>query len=366
MPYLVLCVGDRPDAPRPDSQRSEMNAEAGVKVIRIGFDELVTLLRSILERHGAPFAIADILARNCATAERDGAESHGVFRIPGYVATLESGYVTATATPVLEDASPALLRVDACNGFAVPALATARATALDKVRACGVAVVAIRDSHHFSALWIDVEPFAREGLVAATFVNGFSRIAPYSGHQRFYGTNPMALAVPRQSGDPLVFDQASSAMAYGDIRIAAREGRQVPPGTGLDRHHQPTTDPNAILDGGAILPFGGHKGSSISMMVELFAAALCGGSFSFEVNRDAYPTAETSRSGQLVLLIDPSRGAMRDYAARVDDLVAGLRGAGQSRLPGDRRYAHRRDAAQKGIPLPARTLADLQALCDGK
>lgn len=330
--------------------------------IRIAYDELVGLLKAIFERHGAPANVADLLARNCATAERDGAESHGVFRMPGYVATLKSGYVTPDAKPVLEDASPALLRVDAKNGFAVPALAAARAAALEKVRACGVAVVAIRDSHHFSALWVDVEPFAREGLVAATFVNGYARVAPYGGHQRFYGTNPMALAVPRKSGGPLVFDQASSAMAFGDILIASREGKAVPPGTGVDKNRNPTTDPKAILDGGAILPFGAHKGSSIAMMVELLSGALAGGSFSFEVDRKAWPTAETTRANQVVLLIDPARGAMRDYAARVDDLAEGLRRAGQARLPGDRRYVHRREAMDKGVPLAAKTLATLKAL----
>lgn len=332
--------------------------------VRLAFEELVALLEAIFRRHGAPEALAGCLARNCAIAERDGAHSHGVFRMPSYVTTLHSGYVDPHAVPQVEDASPSLVRIDARNGFAQMGLAAASPLAMAKARATGICLVAMRDSHHLGALWIDVEPFAREGFVALAFVNGISRVAPHGGHQPFYGTNPMAFAAPRAGGEPLVFDQASSAMAFGDVKMAELEGRAVPPGTGIDRDHRPTTDPAAILGGGALLPFGGHKGSSISMMVELLAGGLAGGAFSFEVDRSAHPGAQTSRSGQTLLLVDPERVFGPGYAARVEALVQGLRGAGQERLPGDRRHAARARAAAEGIAIPAKTLAELHALRD--
>src|SRR2546425_7547809 len=110
--------------------------------------------------------------------------------------------------------------------------------------------------------------FAREGLVSLAFVNSISRVVPWGGRKPVYGTNPMAFAVPRENCDPLVFDQASSVMAHGEIRIAAQSGHELPAGVGVDRSGEPTTNPQAIVDGGALLPFGGHKGSSIAMMIE--------------------------------------------------------------------------------------------------
>src|SRR3546814_2781775 len=92
----------------------------------------------------------------------------------------------------------------------------------------------------------------------------------------------MAFAWPRPGRHPLVFDQASSASARGEIMIAAREGHAVPPGTGIDAEGRDTTDPNAILDGGAQLPFGGYKGASIALMIELLVGALIGDKFSFK------------------------------------------------------------------------------------
>lgn len=330
----------------------------------VPFPELVALLARVFEAHGCSARVARILAENCASAERDAAESHGLFRILGYVSTLNSGWVDGRAEPVVEDAAPGFIRVDARNGFAQVALAEARPLLVAKARANGIAALAIRNSHHFAALSPDVEPFAAEGLVALSVVNSMAVVAPHGASKPVYGTNPIAFAAPRAGGPPLVFDQATSTMAHGDVKIAARDGKPVPEGVGVDRDGQPTTDPNAILDGGALLTFGGHKGASIAMMVEILCAALVGGQFSNEVDWTAHPGAQTPRTGQTLIVIDPSVGAggLAPLAARVDELVASLQAAGQPRLPGERRLAARAKAAIDGVPVPVATLAELEAL----
>jgi delta1-piperideine-2-carboxylate reductase len=188
---------------------------------------------------------------------------------------------------------------------------------------------------------------------------------PHGGNKKLYGTNPLGFAVPRAGTDPLVFDQASSAWSNGDVQIARREGRQLPPGVGVDRNGEPTTDPDAVLEGGALLPFGGHKGASVAMMMEVMAAGLAGGDFSFEVDWSAYPGAATPRTGQTIILIDPKRGAPRDFTARIEMLIDAIHEAGQDRLPGDRRYANRRRSAIEGIPLRREDLERLRELAGG-
>ncbi len=330
------------------------------------FVELCELLAEIFTRHGTSPEVAAALARNCAAAQRDGAESHGVFRMPGYVSTLRSGWVDGRAVPVVEDAGPAFLRVDARNGFAQPALAAAAPLAIARAHRAGACVIGLHDSHHFGALWLDVEPFAEQGLVALAVVNSMAVVVPHGGSSPVFGTNPMAFAAPRATGHPLVFDQAASTMAHGDVRIAAREGRDLPDGVGLDRDGDPTRDPNAILDGGALLPFGGHKGACIAMMIEVLSAALTGGSFSFEVDWSNHPGAQTPRTGECVILIDPAKtGSLARFTRRVEDLIAAMRAAGQERLPGDRRYANRERSVHGGIPIAVETLAMLRGLADG-
>ena len=331
----------------------------------IGFTELVTLLKDIFSRHGASPEVARVLADNCARAERDGAHSHGVFRIPGYVSTLDSGWVNGQAVPVVEDVASGFVRVDAANGFAQLALAAARPLLVAKARSAGIAVLAIRNSHHFAALWPDVEPFAEEGLVALSVVNSMTCVVPHGADRPLFGTNPIAFAAPRADGPPIVFDLATSAIAHGDVQIAARQGERVPPGTGVDSLGQPTQDPKAILEGGALLPFGGHKGSALSMMVELLAAALTGGNFSFEFDWSNHPGAKTPWTGQLLIVIDPSKTAGQDFAQRSQELVRQMHAAGLRRLPGDRRHRTRAKAEREGIMLDGDELARLRELARG-
>ena len=323
---------------------------------------LVQLLETIFQRHGCRAEVARCLAENCAGAERDGAHSHGVFRIPGYVSTLASGWVDGQAVPVEEDVAAAFVRVDAGNGFAQPALAAARELLVSKARSAGIAVLAIRNSHHFAALWPDVEPFAEEGLVALSVVNSMTCVVPHGADRPLFGTNPIAFAAPQAQGQPIVFDLATSAIAHGDVQIAARKGERLPPGIGVDSLGQPTQDPRAILEGGALLPFGGHKGSALSMMVELLAAALTGGNFSFEFDWSGHPGAKTPWTGQLLIVIDPSKAAGQSFAERSQELVRQMHAVGLKRLPGDRRHQQRERSQHAGIAIPAEQLQQLRAL----
>jgi delta1-piperideine-2-carboxylate reductase len=111
------------------------------------------------------------------------------------------------------------------TAFAQPALAAARPLLVEKAPQAGIAVLAIRNSHHFAALWPDVEPFAEEGLVALSVVNSMTCVVPHGADRPLFGTNPIAFAAPRAGAAPIVFDLATSAIAHGDVQIAARSRR---------------------------------------------------------------------------------------------------------------------------------------------
>lgn len=322
--------------------------------------QLQAWIARILGAHGAGAGAAAAVAEVVAAAERDGAHSHGVFRMPGYVSSLRAGWVDGAAVAEVAVMAPGLLAVDARNGFAQPALAAARGRLIEMARSQGVAVAAIRNSHHFAALWPDVEPLAEAGLVAIAMCNSRSLVVPFGGRTALFGTNPMAFACPRASGPPLVWDQASSVMAHGDVLIARREGRSVPAGTGVDAHGASTTDPARILDGGALSTFAGHKGSAVALMVELLAAGLTGGAFGFEDGSAGVEGAATSRGGEFVLAMDPAR-LTPGFGGRVEALLGEILGNGVARLPGARRLVHRARSLREGIALRA---ADHAMLCE--
>ncbi|TGT87421.1 MULTISPECIES: Ldh family oxidoreductase [unclassified Mesorhizobium] len=326
--------------------------------------ELIGMLETIFVRNGTSDSVARVLAANCASAERDGSRSHGLFRMAGYVSNLKSGFVDGRAVPQIQDAGAAFLRADAGNGYARPALEAAMPQAIDKTRSAGACVLAIGNAHHNGPLWLDVEPFAEARLIALSVVNSVTYVVPHGGHKRLYGTNPMAFAVPRADGQVLLFDQATAAMAHGEVKAAARENKVLPEGIGLDASGLPTSSPQAILDGGALLPFGGHKGSSIAMMIDILGGALTGSNFSHQVNSSAYPGADSAHTGQTIILIDPTKGngSLGMFTGRIEELVEAIAEAGQTRLPGERRLAARKLAAERGIAIEAETWKQLRAL----
>jgi delta1-piperideine-2-carboxylate reductase len=333
-----------------------------IRDTRIGFHELKSLLKAIFVSNGAVAETAEILAENCAGCERDGALSHGIFRMPGYVDSLRSGWVDGLAVPDVTRLGPSFIRIDARNGFAQRALAAADPFVRNALGETGIAVAAIRNSRHFSALWPDVEPFALSGYMAISAVNGLANVVPHGGRQAVYGTNPIAFAVPVENALPLVVDQATSVMANGDVRLRALAGKPVPEGTGVDHNGNPTTDAHAILAGGALNTFGGYKGSSIALFVEILAGAITGGQFSFETDFTGFPGAQTPKAGQLLIVIDPNWGGSTGFETRLAHLCTRLIDAGQDRLPGARRFANRAAAERSGIPIAQGELQWLRML----
>ncbi len=314
--------------------------------------ELLDLVTRAFIDLGTSPANAIHVAAVVVAAQRDGALSHGLIRMPGYAASLRDGSVDGCAVPIVDVAAPSVLTVNGRNGFAQVALAAARARACEMAASTGLCALLIRDVHHYAALWCDIEPFAEAGFVAVAMVNSRPHMTGWESRGKTFGTNPVAFACPRRADRPLVWDQASSLRAQGELLVAKREGHALPPGTGVDEAGNPTNDPSLILDGGALLPFAGAKGSNIAVMVEILVAALGGGRFGLEVP----PTsglAQTSRMGQFVLLLDPGAAGRSDFVDRVGTLLALLQDAGVSRLPADRRYGQRLRAVREGIRITA-------------
>lgn len=321
--------------------------------MKVAVRDLEELVRRLLENRGLAPASATLIAGTVVAAERDGSRSHGLQRLGGYLSSLSSGWVDGRAEPFVEEVASGVLCVDARNGFAQVALAKAQSALRTMATRHGSAIMATANSHHFAALWPDIEPFAASGYIALTMVNTRSRIVAWGGTTKVLGTNPMAFGCPRRSKPPIVWDQASSIMSHGDVLLASSAKRALPDQIGVDAAGFATTDPDLVLQGGALLPFGGVKGSSIAFMIEILAAALGGAKFGFEDESGKVSGALTSNAGQFLLLIDPRRIGGQAFLDRIERLVEHLLGAGTERMPGDHRYERRRLAERDGIEVTA-------------
>ncbi|RAH37973.1 Ldh family oxidoreductase [Halomonas sp. SL1] len=336
------------------------------KTVTLSLGALETLSRELLTRHGFDEAHADAITRSVVAAQRDECHSHGVYRLIDCVETLRRGGVSPDATPYVLDVSPGIVRVDAGQGCSLLAFERARPALIDKAREHGVALLALNNAFHFSALWPEVESLADAGLVALAMTPSHAFVAPAGGQRPLLGTNPIAFSWPRPDGMPFTFDFATSVVARGEIELHRRAGDTIPEGWALDAQGRATLDPDAALNG-AMLTFGGYKGSALSIMIELLAGPLIGDLLGHETSPANEERAGRPWHGELIVVIDPHR-LLGDEAARhlqhAEALFAGVLEQG-ARLPSRRRHEARRRSREQGVTIPRGLHQQLVRLRDG-
>lgn len=320
--------------------------------VNLTLKEAYDLAKQCLLANGCDEQNATAITDRIVQAEADRCHSHGLYRLPWYCQALKSGRANGKARPKVEQLAPAVIRVDGDDGFAPVGQAVAHQPLVDCARENGIASLAFVNNFHIAAMWPEVEKLAMDGLCAFAFTSSYPYVAPAGGKEALYGTNPMGFAWPRVGNPPLVFDQASSAMARGEIEICARDGHSVPDSVGIGPDGEPTTDPNVVLSG-AQLPFGGYKGASLALMVELLVGALIGDMLSFESLADDEGNDDPPKGGELMIAIDPAQHGDPDgFLARGERLFDAILAQEGTRLPGSRRFENRIKTAEEGISIP--------------
>jgi delta1-piperideine-2-carboxylate reductase len=338
-------------------------------MVQMSLGEVHAAAKAALLGQGFNAAHAEAIANTVTAAERDECRHHGLFRLPFYMNGLHSGQASGDAEPTVVELAPSVIKVDAKYGFSPLALERGDAPLAEKARQHGIAALSVNNALNVAALWPEVERLAERGLVGFAFVAASPYVAPAGGTKPLFGTNPMAFAWPRHDKPPLVFDQASSASARGEIQLRLRDGKRLPEGWAIGPDGEPTTDPAEAL-AGAQLPFGGFKGSNIAMMVELLAGPLLGDALSFEAGERDKANTGAPCGGELIIAIDPvrcvengNRIAQLEHGEMLFTRMLEQEGA---RLPSDRRYEARKRTAVEGVKVPRSLYDSIQLYMAGK
>ncbi|WP_374280822.1 Ldh family oxidoreductase [Desulfovibrio sp.] len=328
----------------------------------VSLTEAQALGEKILMAHNVEQRNASLTIASLLRAEMEGLPSHGFSRIPYYAAQSAAGKVDGHAVPLVERVKPGVVTVDARCGFAFRAFADGLPVAVQAAKESGVALLAVRNSHHAGVLGFPVADLAEQGLVALGFANSPASLAPYGGTKVTFGTNPLAMACPRKNAPPLVIDLSMGLLARGKILQAAKKGELIPEGAAVDAQGNPTRDPAKAFDG-ALLPFGGPKGYALALMVEIMSAALTGATLAIEASSLFTPDGPAPRLGQSFLVMNPAASAGATFVDRVEQLLAYINDQPGTRLPGDRRIGLSQQARQSNsIDLPDDLLKELRSL----
>lgn len=329
----------------------------------VSIEQLTSLATGALHASGASESAARIAAKYLVAADAEGLATHGVARITTYCAHLKSGRAQGSAVPrLIRDAGAACL-IDAGTGLGFEPCELALAYALERAQSHGIGFAGVTNSHHCGALGVLLEPVAKQGVVALAFSTAPAAISPWGGKRALYGTNPVAAIFPRRSAPPLIIDLSLTQVTRGQIMLLQKEGRPIPEGWGMDKDGNPTTDANAILNGGSLHAVGGVKGTMLALAVELICCALTGAMLSHQLESLHLAEGSPLRLGQAFIVLAPASLAGNDiYSDRVEALVEAMLQEEGVRLPGDRRHKLAEQAARDGIQIGDGLLAELEAL----
>jgi uncharacterized oxidoreductase len=362
-------TGPRIDDPMEERQRMAiLGGEHG----RHDAGEVEDLVRRILRSAGADEENAGIVASHLVQASLSGVDTHGVIQVPGYVAGIRAGEIDPTAKPSIDIDAPGGTRVRGHWGFGHVATLRGSEVGIEQALESGSAVVAVVECGHIGRVGHYAELAADAGVVALIFAGGYgvevAASVPFGGRDRVLHTNPIAFAFPGTDGLGPVFDFATTAVAGMKISEARRLGQRLPPGSLVDRDGRLTDDPDAFVDGGSHVPFGGHKGYAISVEAE-WLGRIATGADDFS---DASPADPVMRhQGVLMVFIRAdlfSDGAL--VRERGDAMAERIRSAAPAvgfdrvQLPGDPERTTRARRSAEGIPLDPETWTKLVALAE--
>lgn len=322
--------------------------------------QLYAYMRDILAAAGATEPVAAEVADVLVGANLAGHDSHGLLRIPMYSKSIADGRILPAETPTIEQDTGNTVVMDGRRGHGIYTCKKGVELAIERAKEVGTCVVTFRRIEHIGRLGHYVEMAAREGCVSFVTVGsgqaGNGAVLPFGSKAPTFGTNPIAWGVPTGDDAPFVLDYATSVVAEGKLRVARSKGLELAEGTIVDKDGKPTNDPWAFYDGGALLPFAGHKGSALTMLPCLLGSL--GGSYDAEKKR---------AHGCFIMVLDVSRFTDRDtYQASVREFLDTLKatepadGVQEVLVPGDFEARNRAHRLEHGVDVPPLILEELQ------
>jgi LDH2 family malate/lactate/ureidoglycolate dehydrogenase len=322
---------------------------------------------AILEKLKVPREDAQQVSDCLLQADLRGVESHGMIRLPVYVERISKGIVNPR--PVMREVrtSASTRLLDGDNGLGAVVGSRAMETAIELAKNAGISFVGVRRSNHFGIAAFYVQKALRTGLIGYAASNAPPHMAPFGGRARFLGTNPFSVGIPAGKQAPLIFDASTSVVARGTIIVAAEKGKTIPSGWAIDLEGNPTTDAKAAL-AGSVLPFGGAKGSALSLIIDVLCGVLTGSAFALTLNTLENLEAKQDLGHVFVAMRTDIFVTTEEFTSRMDEILQTLKSSppapntGQVLAPGEIERQNEARNQRLGVPLLPTVVDQLAAL----
>lgn len=337
--------------------------------VRIREDDLKTLVRDILEAHSVPPEDAAVTSDHLVSANLRGVDTHGVMRLKGYIQRIRAGGVNPRPQISIEMESETTALLDGDNSLGQVAGKRSMDVAIEKARAHGIGIVALRNSNHYGMAGHYALMASRQGMIGFSMTNVLSSMAPTGGANKRLGNNPIAFAFPAGREPHVVVDFATSKSSWGRAMLCAQSGDLLPEGCFLDSEGRPTRDAQSFLSGGILLPIAEHKGYGLAMAISILTALLADGDLDWELPHLYKELAKPGRNSFLMGAIRVENFVPIERFARRLDMMVGtlhetppIEGGAKVLLPGELEHNAEMRQRKEGIRLSAKMAEELALL----
>lgn len=320
---------------------------------------LVALANSILSRNGLPEREINVVISHLLEEELMGKSSHGFYRLPGIVNKLRNETIFGDIQIIDENLFSAL--VDGANHLGLVVAQDACDKAISIASKNGIAIVAAKNYVGTTgAMGYFTRNIAKHNLIGICFCNSEYAVAPWGGKDPILGTNPLSIGIPC-STNPIIIDFATAARTYGELMLAAKEGRAIPEGIVLDAEGKPSTNPNDANDG-CQLPMAEHKGYGLGLAIEILSGTFIG--------CKAGKEAVSGSDGLLFIVVKPNLFVTKEqFLNNTDMLIKEIKnsalayGFDEIRIPGESSFqTYETNKLNNNIELNESVLDDIIAL----
>ncbi len=345
-------------------------------------DYLSKFTADVFEKMGYSRSEAETITKVFMAAELRGLPSHGMLRIKDYYQLWKAGRINTSPDIRIVHESQSTAVVDGDNAPGMLPATFSMETAIKKAAEAGTGWVACRNSNHFGIASYYALMALEHDMIGITMTNTNALVAPPFSVSRMLGTNPVAVAIPAGQHPPFVADFSSTPIARGKLAVAAKQGKEVPLGYVQDAEGNPSTDPDVLTRGGAMVTLGGsiehgsHKGYCLSAVVDIFSAVFSGANFGpFVPPSLAFMPIPKEKVGEGsghffgAMRIDAFQKA-EDFKAQMDLWITTFRNAKSIKgkppvmIPGDIERENEIRIASEGLNLIPSVVDDIQVVAE--
>lgn len=331
--------------------------------MKISVENEKELVMEILTKIGVKENQAKIITAATLDSDLKGFTSHGLGRFPQYIRGIESNRIQIDGEYDIVKETESIALINGNSLFGQYVAHEAMMLAIKKAKKTGIGAVGTFNSNHFGVTGYYSDLAIRNDVIGLVNCNTEPGVAPLGGKKPILGTNPIAMGIPAEE-TYIAVDMATSTAARGKLLEAKRKGTEIPPNTAIDKDGNPTTDPEAALEG-SLLPFGAHKGYALSFMIEILCGPLVNAAFGTAVTGTAGDYKEECTKGDLFIAIDPDKfTSIEKFKEETEEFVKEVRASGNTFVPGDLEVKRIAENEENGFTIDSKLQETLEDICE--